>query len=49
VQLISDGSRAVARHSVPMIGFSQAGKAGHFDAAGFPIAMAEYARVDTMP
>jgi phage repressor protein C with HTH and peptisase S24 domain len=37
VQLISDGSRAVARHSVPMIGFSQAGKAGHFDAVGFPV------------
>src|SRR5262252_3786533 len=37
VQLIGDGDRPVARQSVPMIGFSQAGKAGHFDAAGFPV------------
>jgi phage repressor protein C with HTH and peptisase S24 domain len=36
VQLISDGDIAVARQSVPMIGFSQAGKAGHFDASGLP-------------
>jgi phage repressor protein C with HTH and peptisase S24 domain len=34
VQLIGDGSRPVARQSIPMIGFSQAAKA--FDAAGFP-------------
>jgi phage repressor protein C with HTH and peptisase S24 domain len=37
VQLIGDGGRPAARQSVPMIGFSQAGKAGHFDGAGFPV------------
>jgi phage repressor protein C with HTH and peptisase S24 domain len=36
VQLMADGRRPVARQSVPMIGFSQAGKTGQFDAAGFP-------------
>ncbi len=35
VQLIDDGSRAAA-HSVPLIGFAEAGAGGYFDDAGFP-------------
>jgi phage repressor protein C with HTH and peptisase S24 domain len=34
VQLIGDSSRTVP--SVPMLGFAQAGAAGHFDDGGFP-------------
>jgi hypothetical protein len=36
VQLISDSDGVVIRESIPMIGLSQAGKAGFFDAAGHP-------------
>jgi phage repressor protein C with HTH and peptisase S24 domain len=36
VQLISDGGAVVIRQSIPIIGLSQAGKAGLFDAAGYP-------------
>ncbi|HEY7296483.1 MAG TPA: helix-turn-helix transcriptional regulator [Xanthobacteraceae bacterium] len=36
VQLI-DSSRAVPKRSVPLIGLAQAGKAGFFDDAGFPV------------
>ena len=36
VQLISDSGAVVIRQSTPMIGLSQAGKAGLFDAAGYP-------------
>ena len=36
VQLISDSSAVVTRQSIPIIGLSQAGKAGLFDAAGYP-------------
>jgi phage repressor protein C with HTH and peptisase S24 domain len=37
VQLIADGGHHVPRQSVPMIGLSQAGKPGLFDASGFPV------------
>jgi phage repressor protein C with HTH and peptisase S24 domain len=36
VQLISDSGGVVIRESIPVIGLSQAGKAGFFDAAGYP-------------
>ena len=36
VQLISDSGGVVIRQSIPMIGLSQACKAGLFDAAGYP-------------
>jgi phage repressor protein C with HTH and peptisase S24 domain len=36
-QLIDDSGRAVPRKSVPLIGLAQAGKAGFFDDAGFPV------------
>ena len=36
VQLI-DGTRAPPKRSVPLIGLAQAGKAGFFDDAGFPV------------
>jgi phage repressor protein C with HTH and peptisase S24 domain len=36
VQLIEDGRRPAA-HSVPLIGFAQAGSGGYFDDGGFPV------------
>ena len=36
VQLISDSGAVVTRQSIPIIGLLQAGKAGLFDAAGYP-------------
>ena len=36
VQLIGDSGGVVIRQSIPVIGLSQAGKAGLFDAAGYP-------------
>jgi phage repressor protein C with HTH and peptisase S24 domain len=37
VQLISDSGGVLVRQSIPMIGLSQAAKAGLFDAAGYPV------------
>jgi SOS-response transcriptional repressor LexA len=37
LQLINDDSRDVARQSVPILAFSQAGEPGRFDAVGHPV------------
>jgi phage repressor protein C with HTH and peptisase S24 domain len=36
VQLMDETGRAAAKSTVPLIGLAQAGRAGHFDASGFP-------------
>jgi phage repressor protein C with HTH and peptisase S24 domain len=37
VSLITDGGKAAAIHSVPLIGFAEAGTGGYFDDGGFPV------------
>jgi len=37
VQLINGSGRAAAKKSVPLIGLAQAGRAGYFDDAGYPV------------
>ena len=37
VQLIEDAGRSTVKKTVPLIGWAQAGKAGHFDGSGIPI------------
>lgn len=37
VQLIEEAGRSTVKKTVPLIGWAQAGKAGHFDGSGIPI------------